>query len=54
MNVYWDVVPHTVVEIDGLPDDGGTKHLWNVGKFLPDCWCNILETAVFKLVSVKT
>jgi hypothetical protein len=29
MAVFWVVAP-------GLPDDGGSKDLWNVGKLLPD------------------
>jgi hypothetical protein len=38
---FWVVAPWSVVEVYDvsevrLPDDGGSKHLWNVGKFLPD------------------
>jgi hypothetical protein len=33
MTVFWDVAPCSLV---GHPDDGGIKHLWNVGQFLPD------------------
>jgi hypothetical protein len=47
--VFWDVAPYSLVEIyrrfRGVyclfhqgddDDDGGSKHLWNVGEFLPD------------------
>jgi hypothetical protein len=30
MTVFWDVAPCD------RPDDGGSKHFWNVGKLLPD------------------
>jgi hypothetical protein len=33
MIIFWDVVPCSLTH---RPDDGGSKHLWNVGKFLPD------------------
>jgi hypothetical protein len=46
MTVFWDVVPCGMVEHDWhfrgayclhhLPDEGGSKHLWNVGQYLPD------------------
>jgi hypothetical protein len=45
MAVFWDVAPCSLVEIyrrfrgsccDDRPDDGGSKHLWSVGKLLPD------------------
>jgi hypothetical protein len=35
MTVVWDVAPCSLAEIDN-PDDGGRKHLWNVGQFLRD------------------
>jgi hypothetical protein len=44
--VFWDVAACSLVEIYRRfrgayflhrPDDGGSKHLWNVGLFLPDC-----------------
>jgi hypothetical protein len=46
MNVFWDVAPYGLVEVywcfrgacclhHHCPDDGGSEHLWNVGKFLP-------------------
>jgi hypothetical protein len=42
MAVFWVVVPCSLVEVSWrfrsacCPDDGGSKHLWNVGKLLPD------------------
>jgi hypothetical protein len=46
MTVFWDVAPCSLVEVywcfrgacclDCSPDNGGSKHLWNVGKLLPD------------------
>jgi hypothetical protein len=30
MTVFWDIAPCD------RPDDGGSMHLWNVGKLLPD------------------
>jgi hypothetical protein len=50
MTVFWDIAPCSLVEVYGWfggayclhhqvyhrPDDGGNKHLWNVGKLLPD------------------
>jgi hypothetical protein len=30
MTVFWDIVPQ------GNDDEGDSKHLWNVGKLLPD------------------
>jgi hypothetical protein len=46
MAVFWVVASCSLVEFkgsccllhqgDNRPDDGGSKHLWNVGKFLPD------------------
>jgi hypothetical protein len=42
MAVFWVVAPCSLVEIyhsfrgDDRLDDGGSKDLWNVGKFLPD------------------
>jgi hypothetical protein len=32
--VYWDVAPCSLVNIDAYLDGGGSKHIWNVGKFL--------------------
>jgi hypothetical protein len=45
--VFWDVAPCSLIEVyqrfrgtycihHHSPDDGGSKHLRNVGKFLPD------------------
>jgi hypothetical protein len=40
--VFWDGAPCRLLDIDRRfrgahnPDDGGSKHLWNVGQFLPD------------------
>jgi hypothetical protein len=31
MAVFWVVMPYILI-----PDDGGRKHLWNVGKLVPD------------------
>jgi hypothetical protein len=43
MAVFWDIAPCALVfdrRFKGaycdLPDDRGSKHLWNVGKYLPD------------------
>jgi hypothetical protein len=45
MIVFWDFALFGLLEIDRRftgspfthrPDDGGSKHLWNVGKLLPD------------------
>jgi hypothetical protein len=46
MTVFWDVAPCSLVEfyrrfrgaccLQYRPDDGGSKHIWNVGKRLPD------------------
>jgi hypothetical protein len=50
MAVFWDAVTCRLVEIDrrfrgtyylhhhgyDRPEDGRSKHLWNVGQFLPD------------------
>jgi hypothetical protein len=40
MTVFWDVAPCSLAEVfdvlEDRPDDGGSKHLLNVGKFLPD------------------
>jgi hypothetical protein len=36
MAVFWDVAPYSLVEIErqgNRPDDGGSKHLWNVGYY---------------------
>jgi hypothetical protein len=33
MTVFWDVAP---CSDDDRPDDGGSKHVWNVGKLIPD------------------
>jgi hypothetical protein len=47
MTISWDIVPCSVVKIDrcfrdayclqrqDYPDDGGSKHLWNVSQFPP-------------------
>jgi hypothetical protein len=35
MAVFWIVAPCSLVG-DHRPDDGGSKHLWNVGKLLSD------------------
>jgi hypothetical protein len=53
MAVFWDVAPCSLVKTDGsfrgayclhhCPDDGGSKHLWNIGQFLSDYMCNIPE-----------
>jgi hypothetical protein len=32
--VFWDVALYNLVETD--PDDGGSKHLWNINQFLLD------------------
>jgi hypothetical protein len=34
MTVFWDVAPCSLD--DNRPDDGGSKHLRNVGQFLRD------------------
>jgi hypothetical protein len=43
MTVFWVVAPCSLVEVyrrftgaSDRPDDGGSKHLWNVDKLLPD------------------
>jgi hypothetical protein len=43
MAIFWVVAPYSLVEIYQrfrgpcrLPDDGGSKDLWNAGKLLPD------------------
>jgi hypothetical protein len=43
MAVFWVVALFSLVEVYhrcrgtcDRPDDGGSKHLWNVGKLLPD------------------
>jgi hypothetical protein len=41
MSVFWDVAPCSLVEIDVLDllthrPYRGSKHLWNIGQFLPD------------------
>jgi hypothetical protein len=45
MTVFWDVAPCRLVEtyrrfrgacLIAFTDDGGSKHLWNVGQFLKD------------------
>jgi hypothetical protein len=37
MTVLWVAVPCRLHrEGDDRPNDGGCKHFWNVGKFLPD------------------
>jgi hypothetical protein len=46
MKVFWNIAPCSLVEIDRwfrdayclhqLPGGGDSKHLWNVGQFLPD------------------
>jgi hypothetical protein len=38
MAVFWVVAPCSLVEIYQRfrPDDGGSKVLWNAGKFLPE------------------
>jgi hypothetical protein len=33
--VFWDVAPCSHVEVD-RPDDGGSKHLWNVDQLQRD------------------
>jgi hypothetical protein len=41
--VFWVVARCDMVKIGQhfrdscLPDDGGTKHMWNAGRFLRDC-----------------
>jgi hypothetical protein len=35
LHVFWAVAPRSLVKIH-RPDDGGSKHLWNVSKLLPD------------------
>jgi hypothetical protein len=35
-SVFSDVVPHSSVENDLRPADGGGKYLWNVGQYPPD------------------
>jgi hypothetical protein len=47
MTVFWHVVPCSPVENEHFrgayhlhqqdPDVGGSKHLWNIGQFVPDC-----------------
>jgi hypothetical protein len=47
MTVFWDAAPCSLVEVNSSfrgaywphhrPDVGGSKNLWNVGHFLPDC-----------------
>jgi hypothetical protein len=48
MAVFWDVASYRVVEVNrhfrgDRPDDEGSKHLWNVGKLLPDYKVQIPE-----------
>jgi hypothetical protein len=33
---FWDVVQYNLAETDRRPDYGDSKHLWNVGQFVPD------------------
>jgi hypothetical protein len=35
MTVFWDIAPCSVLEVYH-PDNGGSKHLWNISKLLPD------------------
>jgi hypothetical protein len=35
------------------PDDGGSKHLWNVGELLPDTRRNNLEDSHLKAQEVR-
>jgi hypothetical protein len=37
-----------------LPDDGGSKDLWNVGKILPDYTATTQKTVIFVLTAVRT
>jgi hypothetical protein len=39
MAVFWNVAPGSLVDIDFhfrgcCADDGGSKHMWNVGQYL--------------------
>jgi hypothetical protein len=53
ITVFWDDAPCSLVEMDQRfrgaycpyyhGDDGGSKHLWNVGQFLPDYTAHITE-----------
>jgi hypothetical protein len=55
MTVFWDVALCSLVEIDprfrgvyciyhqGDPDNEGSKHIWNIGQFLPATRRNIPE-----------
>jgi hypothetical protein len=36
------------------PDDGGSKHLQNVGKLLPDTGATTQKTVIFILAAVRT
>jgi hypothetical protein len=48
MAVFWDVAPCSLVDIDRrfrdyFPDDGGSKHIWNVVSIYQSTWRNIPE-----------
>jgi hypothetical protein len=49
--VFWGVAPCNLID---HPDDGGSKHLWNVSQFLPDYRRNIPEDSHLIFVPVRT
>jgi hypothetical protein len=64
MTVFWDVAPCSLLEIDrrfrgacclhDRCDDGGSKHLWNIGQFLRDCTATSQKAVIFVLAAVRT
>jgi hypothetical protein len=62
-SIFSDVAPCSVVEVywryrgaychHHRPDDGGSKHLWNVGKLLPDYMAQHLRRVIFRPINVS-
>jgi hypothetical protein len=57
MAVFWDVTACILVDVSEVtisPDNGGSKHLWNVGQFLWKLHDSIFQKTVILLTAVRS
>jgi hypothetical protein len=65
--VFWDVAPYSLAKVvsevlavsiimmsTDCPDDGGSKHLRNVGKLLPDYTAQYLRRVILTALNILT
>jgi hypothetical protein len=54
MAAFWDITSSSVLEFDRSPDDGGSKHIRNIGRLLWDCTlqykkgCQLQHSVIFQ------